>query len=310
MQYGNELKVGLAILAAIAIFFFGIRYFQDLPLFGGTYELSTRLERAAGLSEGSIVDINGIRVGNVTDLRLDPQTKEVDVRFRVNEDVEIPQGSEVKVSGVSAIGDVRLSIEPGPAENPPVEPGSSLPGRNPGDLLGRLSQQGPQLISRADSVLLAAEATLNETNALLQNPQSNLNQTLVALRQSSETLNRLLQNQDEYLTRTLENTAALTDDLRQFTAENSDTLSASISQFNRVLNRLDQNLATLEETTTQLNTVAARVEGGEGTLGRLINDPSLYMQLDSSASQLNSILIDLRSNPRRYLQELTLIDLF
>lgn len=310
MKYGNELKVGLAILAAIAIFFFGIRYFQDLPLFGGTYELSTRLERAAGVSEGSTVDINGVRVGNVTDVRLDPQTKEVDVRFRVNQDVEIPQGSEVRVSGVSAIGDVRLSIEPGPAENPPVEPGSTLPAQSAGDLLGRLSQQGPQLINRADSVLLAAETILGETNALLQNPQSNLNQTLVALRQSSETLNRLLQNQDEHLTRTLENTAALTDDLRQFTDENADTLGASLNQFNRVLNRLDQNLAALEETTTQLNAVTTRIESGEGTLGRLINDPSLYVQLDSSVSELNNILIDVRSNPRRYLRELTLIDLF
>ena len=76
------------------------------------------------------------------------------------------------------------------------------------------------------------------------------------------------------------------------------------------LNRLDRTLASLESTTAGINTIIGKIEKGEGTLGLLINDPSLYHQLDSTLATLNRILLDFQQNPKRYLKDLKIVDVF
>ena len=311
MKYDSELKVGLTIIAAVVVFIFGFRFFSDLPLFRGTYELHTRLDEAGGLTSGNPVHISGVRVGSVKEVALAENQSGVEVRFRIDEDVTVPEGSTARVSGFGALGAVQLAIVPGPPTGAPLEPGGLVPAQPQRDVLEDLRSRTPQLLARTDSLLVTANAAMRAANqtfegagALLNDSRSDLRQTLAAVRQSTQTLNRVLVAQESRLADVLENAAVTTENtavasegLRTFfTAGNADSLKTAVARMNSAMRRLDA--------------LTARIERGEGTLGRLATDSTLYVRLDSTATRLSFVLEDFQQNPGRYLDELTLVEIF
>src|SRR5690606_38108119 len=103
---------------------------------------------------------------------------------------------------------------------------------------------------------------------------------------------------------------AVASDLRAFGDENSDSLRLAFANLNSALARLDRNMAALESSTATLDDVLGKIDRGEGTLGRLINDPALYAKLDSAVTGLNTLVTDFQQNPGRYLRDLRLVDIF
>ena len=305
----NELKVGLAIVVSAVIFFIGVRYFQDIPLFSGSYELYTEFEEASGLAPGNAVSINGVRVGGIEAITLVPETKQVRVQLHINDGVTIPEGSYAVPTGISALGDVTLSIRLGDLENAPVAEGAFIPGRSSGGLSG-LIEEAPQLVGRVDSMLSTAGATLGEARTLLDDPDSDLRQTLVAFRNTAASLNRLVASERARIGEVLDDVEDISGDLSAFTGESADTLSAAAANLNAALIRLDRNLVALEAVTAGLDAIVEKINRGEGTLGLMVNDASLYRRLDSAATNLNRLISDFEENPGRYLSEVQLVDIF
>lgn len=323
MKVANELKVGLVIIVCAVIFFLGVRYFEAIPLFRGTYELYTTFDDGGGLQNGNMVRINGVSVGSVTSVELDEAARKVRVRFKVDEGVRLYEGSYVEIAGIAALGDPLLSITLGPSSNPLIAPGGLVPSRED-DLLGRLADRAPGLIDNvedalagtdevvasANATLGAAEGAFSELEAVVGPGNANLRQTLAALTATTNTLNAVLRAEQARLAAVLTNVEGLTGDLRGFTGTRSDSLGLAVDNLNSVLRRLDQNLVALETTTSGLDTLFVRLERGDGTLGLLVNDPGLYLRMDSALVSLNRILTGFEDDPRRYLKDLRLVDIF
>jgi phospholipid/cholesterol/gamma-HCH transport system substrate-binding protein len=87
-------------------------------------------------------------------------------------------------------------------------------------------------------------------------------------------------------------------------------MGKTMARLNRSITRLDTTLARLESTTANLSEVSRKMNEGEGTIGRLVNDDGLYMKLDSAATEANGLLRDLRDDPSRYLKDMTLVKVF
>jgi phospholipid/cholesterol/gamma-HCH transport system substrate-binding protein len=310
MKYSNEIKVGLALLASVAIFYAGLRYLQDISIFKSSYPMQVEFDEANGLVSGNPVELKGVNVGSVESVRLDQQRQKVVVRFRVEEDVTIPEGSYAEASGFSALSGVRLSITPGPSSNPALEPGSTLQPPPGGDVLERLSDQAPELATKLDSTLTNADRALGGIARLVQDSSSAVNGSLRNLEATLANLERATNLKQNSVRDLVANLEAISADLRTFTGESSDTLSLAAGNLNRSLARLDRNLAALETTTASLNEVVAKMNNGEGTFGRLLNDPSLYIRLDTTAARTNRLLLDVQRNPRRYLEDMTLVKVF
>ncbi|HEX7072364.1 MAG TPA: MlaD family protein, partial [Rhodothermales bacterium] len=81
MKHSREIKVGAALIVAAILFFIGIRFFEDVPVFRGTYELYTEFDNAQGLTPGNAVRVQGVAVGAVESVEIDEQTRRVRVRF-------------------------------------------------------------------------------------------------------------------------------------------------------------------------------------------------------------------------------------
>lgn len=316
MKYSKEIKVGLSIVIAAVVFFAGLRFFQNVPIFKSSYALKTEFEDAGGLVAGNPVLMKGVNIGTVETVRLDLKDQVVRINFRVEEDVSVPEGSYAEATGFSALSGVRLSITPGPASNPSLPPGSTIPGPPEGGILEQLSNAGPRLVQSADSTLTDASVAMQALSQKLNNPNSNLNSLIQALDATSRNLADA--TDQETLGRTLDNLRAVTEDLRRLSGESEaaedslsqNNLGQTMARLNRSLDKLDRNLANLERSTVALGDITEKMNNGDGTAGRLINDPSLYNKLDSAATQANSLLRDLQENPNKYLEDMTLVKVF
>lgn len=317
MKYSKEIKVGLTLLFSAVIFILGIRFFQDLPLFRGTHSLYSTFEDASGILPGNAVRVNGVRVGSVDEVVLDPETNKVRVHFHVDEEIAVPEGSHTEIGGIAALNSVHLRLHLGPASNPRVAEGGLIPSLREANLLGQLTEQAPGLVEQVDTLLYSANATFASANRLLTGSDEDLRRTLAAFRGTAETLNDLLRAEQARLSRTLANFDQASGDLsllaaglRGISDESSDSLKLAIQNLNRTMARLDRTMAGLEATSATLDDILGRIDRGEGTLGRLVNDPGLYTRLDSTLLNLNRILADFQENPARYLKEVKLIDVF
>lgn len=310
MKYSNELKVGAALLLAAIAALLGVRFFQDIPLFGDSYILNARFEEAGGLSSGNAVRLKGVNIGSVESVRLDQQAQRVNARLRIEGDIKIPEGSHAQVSGFSGLGGVRISIIPGPRENPPLQPGATLPSPPKGSTLDRLTEQAPAIASKADSLLSNTNMTMAEVSEQFRNPESDLRRTLASLRAFTEDLESVTDAEKENIRVLLQNLRQISSDVEAFTSENGDSLDVAVRRLNQSLDRLNRGLTSFERTSAALDTITTKLNQGHGTAGRLLNDPGLYMKLDSTATQANRLLQDFKQNPGRYLNDMTLVKVF
>ena len=310
MEYSNELKVGAAIVLAVIAAILGVRFFQDIPLFGDTYPMYAEFEEAGGLVSGNPVRMKGVGVGTVGNVQLNQKTQKVRVRLQLKQDVRIPKGSYARVSGFSGFGGVRVSITPGPNSNPPLPPKSTLSPPPEGTVFERLTDQAPALANKADSVLTSTNVTMAALGRQLQSPESDLRRTLASVRQITNDLESVTDAEKETIRALLQNLRTISGDLKAFMGENGDSLDVAVRRLNRSLTRLNQGLASFEETSATLDTITTKLNEGTGTAGRLLNDPGLYMKLDSAAARANGILQDFKRDPGRYLNDLTLVKVF
>jgi phospholipid/cholesterol/gamma-HCH transport system substrate-binding protein len=258
---------------------------------------------------GNAVRISGVKVGSVQEVALDPADNSVRIQMRLNSEFKVPQGSTTEISGIDALGALQMVINPGPSDNPPIPAGSTIPSREEGNILSDLSNRAPALINRVDSVLIGLDATLGHAEGIVS-PGSDLRLMLVSLKNTAESLEMLLRQQRERMASVLANVDTLTGELGGLTGEARDSLSVVTENLNRVLNRVDRNLTQLESTTLTLDSIVGKVDRGEGTVGLLVNDASLYHRMDSTVNSMNQLLIDLKENPVRYLRAMRLVDLF
>lgn len=327
----QEIKVGLTVIAALAALILGIRFFEDLPLFAGTDSYTSTFANAEGLSSGAGVLVNGVNVGKVQEVGLDPRTRRVRVRYEVQEAANLTQGTVAALEGIAALGGVHLALTPGPANAVRLADGAEIPVSEGGDLVSELAEKGPLLAARLDTLLLGAGLTTGEIYNLVNDPNSDFRLALAQMRQTTALLNALVRQQQGNIDAALvgargaftglnaaagnANVAAtefgnLARDLRGVTGENRDSLARAVAGLNASLRRLDRSLGTVEGSAARFDTLLTRVNNGRGSLGMLLNDSTLYIRLDTTLSKTNGLIDDFRRNPARYLRHLRLVDVF
>ncbi|MBT8398918.1 MAG: MCE family protein [Rhodothermia bacterium] len=310
MRFANELKVGLAIVVTVAIFVFGIRYLKDIPLFSGTSGYYAVVDDAGGLIAGNPVRVSGVKVGSVTDVVYEQEIDSIRVRFKVDQSIKVPFGTTAEVAGIDALGGVRIDLSLGHRGNPAIPPGGRVDNAPDGaDILAEVSRRAPELANKADSVLTNLDATLSATSELLGNPSSDLRRTIGALRGTASALETTIREESAHLGGILENLESISGSFKHAMDEQGDSLSYAVADMRSSMQSLDELMQSLKTTTARLDAVAAKIEAGDGTLGKLINDDGLYVHLDSAVVSLNQVLVDFKKHPRRYLRELKIVDI-
>ncbi len=311
MKKHNELKVGLAIIIAIAVFVFGIRFFKDIPLFKGTNTYFTEVEDAKGLIAGNAVRVNGLKIGAVTDVELIQDRKIIRVAFRVNSDITVPEGTTCSISGIDALTGIRLDLALADLSNPELREGSIVPSADTGnDFISSVTARAPDFVNKFESVIEGLDGTIGQTQELLGNPEGDLRQALRSLRLSSNELTGLLRGERQRVSAILASVDTLTRDLTDLSATSKDSLARTISNLNAGIASMQSTMQSLDQTTIKLESILNKVNSGEGTLGKLVNDEALYVRMDSTLSALDALLDDFKDHPRKYLKDMSIIEIF
>lgn len=285
---GREIKVGifviLGILSAIAVLY----TLTDPATLRGRYLLVTALEDAGGIRRGDPVQMRGVNIGRINGFEL--TGGQVNIRLEIEGEWEIPTDSYTRLTGQGLFGGRTMEVIPGDATTM-VEGWDTIPS---------VGSEG-SLLSSAETLGTQATDVLTHLNQLLAEP------TITSVRTTTSELQALVTELRAIAQVQRQQIGALTESLTR-SAEGLETASRSAPAVATAVARADSALLVLNRTSTtldraagSLNEILARVEGGEGTLGRLTTDDSLYVSLNRAADAIALLAEDIRLNPRRYL---------
>lgn len=295
MKLSRELKTGIIVIGGILLFVMGFSYLKSTPLFDNSKTLYAIYPDVGGLQAGTVVSINGYGVGKVNDIKFKDSQGNLIVTFNVSSEFQFSKNSKVELYDTGIIGGKGLQIIPVFDGAPEAQSGDTLlTNTRPG--LTELAQQKltplfrkfESAVSDADSVLINVNDVLDtQTKKDLQTAINGLSELMASLNGSAKVLNNILENNQGKLDSSLTNFEALT--------YNFANLSDSLNNAG-----LGRTLSSLESTVSNLDMIMAKIQKGDGTLGKLMNDTELYTNLNSASRELDLLLQDFRLNPKRY----------
>ena len=288
MRRRNEVLVGILLTVATIIGVVGTIWLVRGGLEGG-YPLYASFRWGENLRNGQPVLLAGVNVGYVENVELrDDGT--LFVSMKVQDEYRVPEGTTATVQAVGIFGDAAIALRPAGPNTVKMAEGDTVPS-------GIAAPGIPELLARVDSVgrnihdiTRTFEVQLVDEGGILD------------LRRAMENTNRLVLQLNSIAAEQSRQLSAATAALRR-TAQAVD--SAAVDSTVRNLQRTSENVASitaeLQRTSLQLNSVLAKVDSGNGTAAKLINDPGLYNDLRTLTQRLDSLTADFKKNPRRYI---------
>lgn len=283
-----ELWIGLVTIISVALLFWGYFWLTGQPLGERGYTVNAIFPHTEGLQRGDIVQVSGVEVGVVRSVELEAPDS-ILVRIWIQRSLRLPRDSRALLESAGVFGDKILVIEPG-ASTDLLESGDTL---RTGEVAG-LTEMAADISHRVQAVLgqvdrLLADSTIEQAHG-----------GVAALEGSLRELESLLrENGDEFrtLSRSLANTArSLEEQVGKADVEQAiDDVEATAA-------RLQETADVLKSSAESLASVADKIDRGDGTIGRLINDPGLYEDLQAAIRSINSLTQDIQQNPGRYIK--------
>jgi phospholipid/cholesterol/gamma-HCH transport system substrate-binding protein len=287
---GREARVGLFVLVGLVSFVIVLFWMTDPATLRGRYILVTSVEHAGGVRAGDPVQMQGVNVGRVHGFDMVGPGR-VDITLEIEGEWSIPEGSRTVMGEAGLFGGRTIEIITGSSATY-LEEGDTLPGEGASGagLLGSVDE----LSGQAGNVLERLESLLSrETVGSVQGSARELEQLLTDLSAVTREQRHAIDELMESLTRSaagFEDAAAAGPDVARAAAR-ADSAMALLAE-------TSQNL---DAATLSLRTVLGRMESGEGTLGRLSTDETLYVNLNTAAESLAALIQDLQANPNRYI---------
>ncbi len=295
MKLSREIKTGIIVVAGIVAFIFGLSYLKSSPLFENNKTFYAVYDDVGGLQPGTTVSINGFNVGNVTNIKFKDSSGKLLVTLTVSNDFEFSKNSIAELFDTGIIGGKGIQIVPVFDKGAIARSGDTLPSKIKPGLTELVQQKLTPLQLKVEGAVSNADSLLMNVNQILDEPtKKQLKQTIVSLNElvqsfkgSADNLNVLLDNNKMQLDSSLKNVSHIT--------SNFSKLSDSL-----VNSDLGGTLTEFQTTVSQLNDILAKIERGEGSLGKLHKDDALYNNLAEASRELDLLLQDFRLNPKRY----------
>jgi phospholipid/cholesterol/gamma-HCH transport system substrate-binding protein len=287
---GKDARVGLFVIAGLLAFVTVLFWLTDPGTFRGRYVLVTTVSNAGGIRGGDPIQMYGVNLGRVRSFEMVGAGR-IDITMEIEGEWSIPRGSRTVFGAAGIFGGRTLVIEPG--TSPEMhQPGDTIPGEGPG---------GGGLLGSVDALGETAGTVLGRIQALLDE------ETVGSVQGSARELEGLLTELSSIAGEQRNTLGQLTESLTR-SAGGLEQAAAAGPDVARMIARADSAMAVLESTSgnldaaaTSLRSVLARIDGGEGTLGRLSTDDALYVSLSAAAESLNALLLDLQANPKKYI---------
>ena len=305
MKFTKEIKAGLIALLAIIGFVFLFQFMKGKSLFTTDNIFFAKFDNVEGLAASNPVSINGLKVGQVD--KIIPITEKDGkihfvVKVIIDDNYEFSKKSTLEIfePGLMSGKEMRINLAYG---QPMAKDGDTLAGAFQLSMMNNISSQvGPVkdqlqvVLKRVDSLIVNAKSITDaENQAAIRSLLLNLNRTVTSLEGTSRSANSLMANNDPRVQKMLDNANLAT-----------KSAKTAIDKYGKVadevdVKKLNNTIDKLSLTADKLNSVISGIQNGEGSLGKITKDEELYRNLNESSQNLNKLILDLKENPKRYL---------
>ena len=283
--FNKEVKIGIAGIVALFLLIYGINYLKGINLFKSSSYYYVQFQDINGLAQSSPVFADGFKVGVVSNLKYD-YTKPGNVVAEIDVDpsLRIPKGSTAELSS-DLLGAVKLNLLLANNPREKFNAGDTISGNVNAGALGKAAE----MIPAVEKLLPKLDSIMTSLNTILANP------AIPATLHNIESLTASLNNNSQQLERMMrEDIPQLTGKLNEI-GDNFAVISGNLRQIDyaATMNKVDETLANVQQ-------ITAKLERKDNTVGLLLNDPTLYNNLNETAANAASLLDDLQKHPKRY----------
>lgn len=288
MKLTKEIKIALVAIVGILIMYFGINFLKGMNLFSTNNTYFITFDDIQGLGASTPIYADGYKVGTVDGLEYDyKENGPIKVKVDIIKDLRIPQGSKAEiVKDLMGNLQVNLLLANNPRER--VDPGGIIPGAVNGGMMDKAAN----LVPVVEKMLPKLDSILTSVNALLADPAlaaslHNVETITSNLTVSTRELNTLMAGLNKQVPGMIGKANGVLD--------NTNRLTANLASLDvqGTLNKVNQTLESAHQFTEKLNS-------NQGSLGLLMNDTKLYDNLTSTMGHADSLVIDLKAHPKRY----------
>jgi len=312
MKTRTYIRVGILFLATIVIVFWGLNYLKGKNLFSSERSFFALYEKIGGLAKTSPVTINGFQVGQVRNIQLSElKPGQIEVEFSISfKSIKIPKGSLARIYSMDLMGTKGIELDL-TTDLSLCNPNDTLSSSIEGDLRDQVNTQMlplklkvESLMSSMDSVLIGIQLVFNERNRTnLAESFTSVNQTLNNLESASRFLNEYVKEESKRVSSLLSSVDTLSQGLLLRTGE----LQNFISNMNRFSDTLINvpliaTFTSFREVLENIHQLTQKISAGEGTLGKLIINDSLYSAVLATNASLNRLIEDIRIHPGKYVR--------
>lgn len=303
MKISNETKVGALTAIAIAILILGYSFLRGDDVFSGTNKYYAIYDSVDGLTVSKPVLVNGFQIGRVSNMRLLADGHTV-VEMQVQRQYKVPSNTLAKLVSTDLLGSKAIVFQYGNS-NIYAEDKDTLKA----NIQGSLAESLQPIQSKAENLISKLDSSLDAINKIINpNFQKNVDRSFLSIANSLETLegttkkvDALISDQSSHINTILDNTATITANLKT----SSQDLTGITSNFNKVSKdvadaNIKQTLDNANQAVADLQATISKIKTNNGTLGLLLNDRQLYDNLQNASRHLDSLFIDLKAHPKRY----------
>ena len=310
MKLNKEFKIGLIVTLALVLLYWGFNFLKGEDIFSTERVFVAVYDDVAGLEKSNPITINGMNVGQVRDMYFSSKgTSQVVIELVLKNSVVIPNDSRAKIVS-SLLGSKSVEIILGNSSEKALT-GDTLISELESSIKDEVDRQLKPIKIKAENIMSSIDSVLtlfqtmfstDNTDNFAKSAQHIAN-SFEHLESASEAIDTLLVHQKSRMERIMENIEAITCNLK----ENEDQFNNIITNFSSISDTLAkvnfaQTMQHVNQTMEQMNEISTKINAGQGSMGMLVNDDSLYLELQKSSRDLNLLLEDIRLNPKKYVK--------
>lgn len=289
--FRKELIIGVLVLASLAILFFGIDFLKGVNVFKAANYYYATYDNVAGLAVSAPVTVNGYTVGQVREIRyLYDNPGHVQVEISLDRELKVTKGSKAMISS-DILGTATVILEMAPGTDY-ASVGSELEGTLAAGLMDEVGSMLPSV----SAIFPKVDSLLTSLNTVVGDP------AVLASAQRLDVITSNLETATVQLNALLRTLPPITADVKHITT-NMDSVSANFNELSASLNRLplDSTMQEVQLMVENLRQLSEELKNPNSTLGRLTGDPALYDNLNATVQSLDSLFVDIKKNPKRYI---------
>jgi len=298
----KEIKIGAFALGMVVLLYFAINFIRGTSLFGNSVSYYAVYPKVSGLHPQSQVLIKGIAVGTVGNIALSSNSGgEVIVQLNIRSRYNIPSDSEARIFTDGFLGGKAVEVVIGSSNNY-LSRGDTLRSSIEVDLIEALTSELENVKAAGGKIVDNFMETVTRINTLLEQNTEAINMTMNNLSAISSDIKSVTSSQNAHIQNLITNLSLFSASLNS----SSEDLTEALANINAITDSLKQSnlplvIDSFAATVGQIDTLLEKINSGDGTMGKLVNDDALYDSLATSLGTLNRLMQDLQEHPGRYI---------